>query len=188
MGRPKITVWGWGSKVKAEGVAPVSFATWAVRRIRAAWPLCTPSKKPRAITRFFCSKFLHLEKAFYCGQHALGQPAQGEKIPRRAIDPVDPVRGLQGERISVADFLFRPLAGQGQGRVPGQNRRPPAAAGQRDLPPPVPAPASPPGPGQNPPTGSGAREKSVPPQPSACPMSWQSVRTYVPLEHLTRRV
>ena len=52
--------------------------------------------------------------------HALGQPAQSEKIPCRAIDPVDPVRGLQGERISVADFLFRPLAGQGQGLVPGK--------------------------------------------------------------------
>ena len=27
-----------------------------------------------------------------------------------------------------------------------------------------------------------------PPQPSACPMSWQSVRIYVPLEQRTRRV
>ena len=82
MGRPKITVCGWGSKVRRRGGADFP-ATWAVRRISAAWPLCTPSKKPRAITRFFCSNFLHLEKTFNSGEDTLLQTAQGEKISPR---------------------------------------------------------------------------------------------------------
>ena len=51
MGTRTIRFSGWVSKVKAEGTASSSRESAATRRSRAPCPMCTPSKKPRAITR-----------------------------------------------------------------------------------------------------------------------------------------
>ena len=61
---PKTSVSGCTSKLSTEGTAPISAARSLVRFSRAACPIWTPSKKPRAMTLFFSAMASNLEKAF----------------------------------------------------------------------------------------------------------------------------
>jgi hypothetical protein len=62
---PFTSVSGCVSKVMTVGMASLSAARRLVISMSAAWPACTPSKKPRAITLFLSGISSYLEKALY---------------------------------------------------------------------------------------------------------------------------
>jgi hypothetical protein len=53
---PVMRLPGWASNVKAVGTASSAAAFSRTRLSRAPWPVCTPSKKPRAMTRLVSFK------------------------------------------------------------------------------------------------------------------------------------
>ena len=61
---PFTSVSGWVSKVSTAGVTPRSCARRLVICINAAWPRCTPSKNPSAITLFVSAIYQTSKKLF----------------------------------------------------------------------------------------------------------------------------
>ena len=111
---------------------------------------------------FFLFQVLTPRKSFLLWSARPGSAGSGRENPPPGHRPDRPRPGPPGRAYFRCGLSFPPAGWSGSGPGARQNRRPPAAAGQRDLPPPVPAPASPPGPGQSPPTGSGAGRKAFP--------------------------
>ena len=108
-GRPVTNSLGERSKVTIAGVSPRSRLRSMARRSRAWWPRWTPSKKPRAITRFLLFSMASstggssAEKILDGPQLSLFPLAQAEEFPLLSIDPVPSRRQAGGgQRVSIA--------------------------------------------------------------------------------------
>ncbi len=81
MGRPKITVWGWGSKVKAEG-RPQFLGHLGGAAHQGAVAIVDPIKEAQSDHSFFLFQLLYTsKKLFDSGEPALVQAAQARKAP-----------------------------------------------------------------------------------------------------------